>query len=40
METEAKGTALLEQMKKSSIEFVDLEFVDIMGTVKACEIPV
>jgi glutamine synthetase len=30
---------LIEEMRKKKVEFVDLEFVDIMGTVKACEIP-
>ncbi|MFH0817155.1 MAG: glutamine synthetase family protein [Candidatus Micrarchaeota archaeon] len=31
---------VFERMKKDGVKFVDLEFVDIMGTVKACEITV
>ncbi len=36
-----EGSAdIFERMKKDGVKFVDLEFVDIMGTVKACEITV
>ncbi|MFH1470605.1 MAG: type I glutamate--ammonia ligase [Candidatus Micrarchaeota archaeon] len=34
-----KGNAISE-LKNSGVEFIDLEFVDIMGTVKACEITI
>ncbi len=33
-----EGDEVIENMEKNGVEFIDLEFVDIMGTVKSCEI--
>ncbi|MCX6777284.1 MAG: type I glutamate--ammonia ligase [Candidatus Micrarchaeota archaeon] len=40
MERHEKSKTIVERAKKDGVQFVDLEFVDIMGTTKACEITV
>ena len=40
MKGKKNGAEVVRELKKCGVEFVDLEFVDIMGTVKACEITV